>query len=97
MIKTQDVNNYIGSKVIIWDTVSSYIIDDESTITLNVGADYPDHLITVILKGKGYNLDFKKIIGQKVAFQGTVFLKNRKPCMVISKPGQILGYKKYSK
>jgi hypothetical protein len=97
LIKTEDVTNYIGSKVIIYDTVFSYIIDDDATITLNVGADFPDHLLTVILKGRGYKLDFKKIIGQKIAFQGTVFLKNKKPYMIISKPGQILGYKKYSK
>lgn len=94
-VRNKAISNHIGQNMVICDKVYSYKVINEKIKSLNIGADHPDQIITVILMGECYDLDVKKMIGQKVCFKGVVSLRKGRTHMIISKLEQITDYKLY--
>ncbi|WP_419699077.1 S1/P1 nuclease [Mucilaginibacter sp. NFX135] len=85
--KLEDVKNYIGKTVSVRGKVYGSK-DIGSMVLVNIGAAYPNQLLTIALKGKakesGNQLDDKTIIaeGEVVEYKG-------KPEMIITDPSKI--------
>lgn len=93
--RKKTVSNHVGSNLVICDKVYSYKVIKDKIKRLTVGADDPDQIITVILMGECFELDVKKMIGQKVCFKGIISLRGDKTHMIVSRLEQITGYKQY--
>lgn len=94
-VRNKMISNHIGETMVIFEQVYDYKVINDKIKSLDIGAKHPDQIINVILMGECYNLDVKKMIGQKVCFKGVVSLRKGKTHMIISKLDQITGYKQY--
>ncbi|MFD0751284.1 S1/P1 nuclease [Mucilaginibacter calamicampi] len=76
-IKTKDVGRFIGSDVIVVDTVYS-VKDMGSFVLVNLGAEYPNQIATVVLRGDARTY-MNSIQGKPVSFIGRVVEYKGKP------------------
>jgi len=87
VVKLADLKNYVGKNVIVTGKVFS-LKDIKSMVLVNVGAAYPNQLLTLALKGNAKKLA-DKINGKTITIQGTVTMFKGKPEMVVNDPDLI--------
>lgn len=90
LIKIADAMKYAGLTVDILDTVYSYKSIDDTLKVLQVGR-YLNESFPVFIKGKGFTINFQKLIGSPVRFWGKIGVVNQKPQMIITDQYQILN------
>jgi hypothetical protein len=81
-VKLEDIKNYIGKDVRVTGKVFSSK-DIGSMVLANLGAAYPNQLLTVVLKGNAKQLA-DKINGQTITIVGTAIDYKGKPEVVIT-------------
>ncbi len=86
-IKTKDVARFIGSDVIVFDTVYS-VKDMGSFVLVNLGADYPNQIATVVLRGDARTYK-TSITGKAVSFIGKVVNYKGKPQIEVRSPNAL--------
>jgi hypothetical protein len=84
-----------GETLVICDKVYSSRVINEKIKSLNVGADAPDQIISIVLMGEAMQLDLQKLNGKKVCFKGIISLRKGTPHMIITHLDQITNYKQY--
>lgn len=86
-VKLTNVKNSIGKNVIVVGKVYS-TKDIGSMVLVNLGAAYPNQLLTVALKGNAKTLS-DKITGKTVTIEGTVINYKGKPEIIVTDPGKV--------
>jgi len=86
-IKLTDVKNSTGKNVIVTGKVFS-AKDIGSMVLVNLGAAYPNQLLTVALKGNAKALS-GKIDGKTITIEGTVIEYKGKPEIIVTDPTRI--------
>lgn len=81
-VKLDDIKNYIGKEVKVKGKVYSSK-DIGSMVLINLGAAYPNQMLTVALKGNAKSLA-SQIDNKMVTVQGTVIEFKGKPEIVIN-------------
>jgi len=95
-IKLEELSNHIGDSVIVSGKVfgSRYLSKSENAPTfLNVGGDFPNHLLTLVVWGRDRS-NFKKAPeqaykGRQVQVAGRVELHRGKPQIILYRDDQI--------
>ncbi|MBB6107703.1 hypothetical protein HDF23_000433 [Mucilaginibacter lappiensis] len=86
-VKLEDINNYVGKAVKVKGRV--YGSKDIGSMTLvNLGAAYPNQLLTVVLKENAKTLT-DKVKDQTISVQGTVIMFKGKPEIVVTDSVQL--------
>jgi hypothetical protein len=85
--KLEDVKNRIGQAVTVSGKVYS-IKDIGSMVLINLGATYPNQLLTVALKDKAKDLA-AQLTDKTITVEGTVIYFKGKPEIIISDPAKI--------
>ena len=96
-IELSDIANHIGDSVKVRGKIFGvrYLEAANNTPTfINVGAAYPNQLLTVVVWGDvrkklGYAPEDKKYVGAMAVVMGKVELYNGKPQIVIADPAQL--------
>jgi hypothetical protein len=86
-VKLEEINSHISQEVKVKGKVYSSK-DIGSMVLINLGAAYPNQLLTVVLKGNAKVLA-DKIQDQTIYVQGTVITFKGKPEIVITEPAQL--------
>jgi len=86
-IRIADVNDYVGKNVNVGGIVYGSK-DLGSMVLVNVGAPYPNQLLTLVLKGKALAL-ISKIDTKSLTVTGKVVLYKGKPEIVVTDPAQV--------
>jgi hypothetical protein len=88
--KSQDSRNHIGEYLQVCDQVYS---DKElkNMVLLNLGAAYPNQVLTVVLKGKAME-NYSGLTGKKICASGTAVLYRGKPEIVVTDPQNLKTY-----
>ncbi len=86
-IDLKDAEKNVGNVVAIEAKVASARVFS-STALLNVGGEYPNQLLTVVLKGEAIKL-YKEGTKPTIKATGKIALRNGKPEMVITDPKDI--------
>jgi hypothetical protein len=85
-----EVARHLGSSVYIRDTISDIKIISDSLTLLYIGGKYPNHVLTIIIKGKKLNKQtsswWKNGIGH---FSGLAILYEGKPAITIYSQWQL--------
>jgi S1/P1 Nuclease len=83
-ILSQDVRNHIGENLQVCDQVYS---DKElaNMVLLNLGAAYPNQILTVVLKGKAKE-NYRGLTSKKICVSGTAVLYRGKPEIIVTDP-----------
>ena len=86
----REVINHIGSKVYVRDTICGFKIINRSRRLLFLGGNYPNQVLTIIIKGKKLNKEisfwFKSGIGH---FFGKAIIYESKPAIIITSDIQL--------
>lgn len=82
-LPVKEVINHIGSDVYTCDTIAGYKIINSSLKLLYIGGNYPNQIITVIIKGKQANKDLKLWNSGMGHFYGKAFMYKGRPAIVI--------------
>lgn len=83
-LPVKEVINHIGSDVYTCDTIAGYKIINSSLKLLYIGGNYPNQIITVIIKGKQVNKDLKFWNSGMGHFYGKAIVYKGKPAIVIT-------------
>ena len=86
-IQLKDVGNYINQYVTVAGTVYG-VKDMGSLVLVNVGAAYPNQLLTVVLRDDAKSLA-GSLDGKNIAVTGDVELYKGKPEIVVKDPGKV--------
>ncbi|MBW7870374.1 MAG: hypothetical protein H3C39_04855 [Flavobacteriia bacterium] len=90
-----DLEQYLNKKVEFCDKVyGTYVTQGKKKVALlNLGADYPNNLLTVaIFESDWKNFDYKPaefLKGKQICVKGKLILYNDKPEIIVNKPDQI--------
>jgi micrococcal nuclease len=90
-----DLEQFIGKKVEYCDKVyGTYVSSGNNKVALlNLGADYPDNLLTVaIFESNWKKFDYRPeefLLGKIICVSGKLILYKGKPEIIVSKPEQI--------
>jgi hypothetical protein len=87
-IEVGEVSKYIGQTVKICSKVYG-TKDLNSIVLVNVGAAYPNQLLTVVLRGEAKTLA-STIDGKQICVSGKVIDYNGKPEIIVTDPAQIV-------
>ncbi len=88
-VQLKEVKDFIGQNVKVEGKVYG-TKDMGSMVLVNVGAAYPNQLLTVVLKGDAKTIA-SKIVGKTIVVSGTVGDYKGKPEIIITNPDQLLG------
>ncbi|WP_342647352.1 S1/P1 nuclease [Mucilaginibacter sp. CSA2-8R] len=86
-VKLEEIKTYTGKMIIVSGKVFSSR-DIGSMTLVNLGAAYPNQLLTIALKGKAKELS-SQIEGKTVTVEGEVIEYKGKPEIIITDPGKI--------
>jgi hypothetical protein len=86
-VKLEDVKNAVGKTVITQGKVYSSK-DIGSMVLVNLGAAYPNQLLTIALKGKARELG-NQMENKTIAVEGDVIDYKGKPEIIVTDPGKI--------
>jgi hypothetical protein len=86
-VKLEDVKNALGKTVITQGKVYSSR-DIGSMVLVNLGAAYPDQLLTIALKGKAKDLG-AQLADKTITVEGEVIDYKGKPEIIITDPAKI--------
>ncbi len=97
-IELSEVPDHIGDSVEVKGKIFGvkFLANARNTPTfINIGADYPNQLLTVVIWGNvkeklGYDPSDKKYIGSMAKIKGKLELFKNKPQIVILDPSQLL-------
>lgn len=85
-LPSTEVKNHIGKAVYIYDVVSGSKTVNDTLRLLYVGGKYPNHQLTVQIKGQKVNQESATIkVGDYMHFSGTVVTYQDKPSIVITR------------
>jgi hypothetical protein len=85
-----ELKNHIGENVYLSGTITSRRGVSDSLTYLYVGSTYPNHLLTVILKGKQLNKELTYLqINWDSRFSGELLMIEGKPTIIVSSSFQI--------
>jgi len=95
-VKLDEVNKHIGDSVkvcgLVYDTYYAVRTDNTPTF-LNIGAKYPNQLLTVVIwadvRKLLNNKPEEEYLNKKICVSGKIELYKGKPQIVIQKPSQI--------
>ncbi len=86
-IDLKDAEKNVGNVVTVEARVASAKVFS-STALLNIGGEYPNQLLTIVLKGEAIKL-YKEGTKPNIKATGKIALRNGKPEMVITDPKDI--------
>ncbi|HZE86420.1 MAG TPA: S1/P1 nuclease [Puia sp.] len=90
IIDIKDVAAHMGENVTICSKVFGYKVLDNSGMTLvNLGAAYPDQLLTVVLKGDPASFHVEQLNNATLCATGKLIEFKGKPEIVVTEPGMI--------
>lgn len=92
---TSNVLNYVGKDCAIADTMYGYKTISNNMTLLDIGGIYPNEVLTIVLKGKDFNLKLAALIGKVLYVKGTVVLYHDKPEIVVTDPANIYLFTDY--
>ena len=92
-ITAQEASKHIGDSVLIFDKVYGGKLLTNGTTLLNVGNDFPNHLLVVMIKSDDRaRFNFKpeeQFKGKQVIISGKLIDYNGKPEIIVTAPEQI--------
>jgi len=86
-ISINDVNKYIDQEITVKTKMYGYKTFENMTL-VNMGAEYPNQLLTVVLKGKLIEL-YKKFASNDIFISGKVINYKGKPEIIVTENSQI--------
>ena len=95
-IKLEEVNKHIGDSVTVCGIVASmrYFENSKNKPTLlNLGAKYPDELLTLVIWEKAralFTANVDEFKGKNICATGRIILYKGKPEIIIDRPDQIV-------
>lgn len=85
-----ELKEHIGKDFYVFDTITHRKVVSDSLTYLYLGGAYPNHLLTVILKGIRVNKDLSYLsMFSGSRFSGVLDLIDGKPTMVVTNRGQV--------
>ena len=86
---TKKAVSHKGVNVYIYDMVTGYKVVSDSLTLLYVGARYPNHLVTVLIKGLDANKKCVNVRQGKWHFSGVVTSYKSKPAIIVTSGDQL--------
>lgn len=83
-LPTKEVIHHIGGEVYIFDTIVGAKVISDTLKLLYIGGKYPNHILTVLVKGKKVNHELSNMIAGKSHFSGKVFMYEGKPAITVT-------------
>lgn len=85
---TGEIISHIGTEVYIRDTIAGYKIINKHLKLLYLGNNYPNQLVTIVIKGRKANRKLKLYQAGVGHFSGKAVMYQGKPAIIVTDPYQ---------
>jgi DNA/RNA endonuclease YhcR with UshA esterase domain len=83
-ITGREAAQHINEAVILEDTVKGYKVINDGFKLLDIGARYPNQVMTVVLKGGAIKDSPATLVGHRIHVEGTIELYRGKPEIIVT-------------